>query len=310
MGMGFGLDPAGKRIVVPVSMEEKKPGQVHLLGCGDLGSAVGVALLARGDAPLALRRDVSALPAELPALGLDYTDPVALEELARRRQDITLFTPTPPSRDVDGYRRGYLAPVQNLLASWRDGPPRELLYVSSTRVYGDAGGAWVDEESALAPADGQAEVLAEAERLLLDSRHRVCVVRFSGIYGRWPSRLLERIQGGRIVRAEPARFSNRIHWQDCVGFLLHLLDTPGRESLYLASDDAPTLQHEVESWLAAQLGVEHPEASVEPMAGNRRCRNARLRASGFALQYPDYRAGYSAMMSSTSMSAPFGSAAT
>lgn len=284
--------------------------QVHLLGCGDLGTGVAAVLAGRGDAPLALRRNPAALPEWLPSLALDYTDAAALETLSRRAPDVTLLTPTPPGRDVDSYRLGYLAPVESLLAAWRDGPPRQLIYVSSTRVYGDAGGDWVDEETALRPADGQGEILAAAEQLLLDSHHRVCVVRFSGIYGRSPSRLLERIRQGNIVKPEPAHYSNRIHRDDCVGFLLHLLDSADRERLYLASDDCPALQYEVECWLAARLGVESPVETVQPMPGNRRCRNRLLRASGYELRYPDYRAGYSAMMTSTSMSAPFGSAAT
>ena len=116
--------------------------QVHLLGCGDLGTGVAEVLKARQHAPLALRRNTSALPDWLPALALDYTDPASLAQLADLRADVTLLTPTPPGRDVDSYRLGYLAPVENLLSLWRDGPPRQLIYVSSTRVYGDAGGAW------------------------------------------------------------------------------------------------------------------------------------------------------------------------
>jgi nucleoside-diphosphate-sugar epimerase len=283
---------------------------VHLLGCGDLGTGVGLSLLERGDAPLALRRNVAAVPGSLPALSVDYTDPASLAPLLEQPADITLLTPTPPAPDVEGYRRGYLLPVKNLLDLWQDGPVRDLIYVSSTRVYGDAGGEWVDESSSLRPADGQAELLVEAEQRLLESRHRVCIVRFSGIYGRMPSRLLERIKQGKIVKPSPVHFSNRIHRDDCVGFLLHLLADPDRAELYLASDNAPAPQHEVERWLAAELGVDNPEESVDPMPGNRRCRNARMRATGYRLKYPDYRSGYRAMMTSTSMSAPFGSAAT
>jgi nucleoside-diphosphate-sugar epimerase len=281
---------------------EKKPVRVHLLGCGDLGTAIAQTLLARGDEPLALRRNTDALPSHLPSLPLDYTEPL--------QPDITLLTPTPPGRDIEAYRQGYLRPVENWLALRRDGPPQALIHVSSTRVYGDAGGAWVDEDSSLCPADGQAEVLAEAEQRLQESHHRICVVRFSGIYGRLPSRLLQRISGGDIVKAEPPHFSNRIHREDCIGFLLHLLDTPDRKHLYLASDDLPALSHEVESWLARRLGVAHVRETVTPPAANRRCRNARMKASGYRLRYPDFRAGYSAMMASTSMSTPLGKAAT
>ncbi len=293
------LAVAGRRIVVPVSPAEKNPVHVNLIACGDLGTAVALELAARGDRPLALRRNIAVLPDGLPTLALDYGDPASLAQLAEHPADISILTPTPPSRDVEGYRAGYLRPVENLLALWQDLPPQRLIYVSSTRVYGDADGDWVDEASPLAPADGQAEVLVAAEQRLLDSHHDVTVLRFSGIYGRSPSRLLARIQAGDIVTPEPPHYSNRIHRDDCVGFLLHLLDLERREPVYLASDDRPSLSYEVESWLAAQLGVTGPRETVAPPAGSRRCRNTLMRASGYALRHPDYRAGYGAMLALT-----------
>ena len=62
--------------------------------------------------------------------------------------------------------------------------------------------------------------------------------------------------------------------------------------------------------LAGELGVTDPRESVAPPSASRRCSNRRLKDSGYALRYPDYRAGYSAMIASTSMSAPLGNAAT
>ena len=287
-----------------------KPVDVLLLGCGDIGTAIARHLLSTGGRPLAVRRNIAALPPDVPALALDYTDRDSLQALAGQAAESVVLTPTPPGRDVEGYRQGYLAPVMGLLSLWQDSPPQRLIYVSSTRVYGDRGGDWVDEESILNPGDEQAEILCEAETRLLESHHEVCVVRFSGIYGRWPSRLLERIRRGEIVRRSPPHYSNRIHREDCVGFLLHLLQEPDRAPIILASDDAPTLSFEVESWLARELGVEQPRETVDPPRASRRCRNSRMKEAGYRLRYPDYIAGYRAMITSTSMSAPLGSAAT
>jgi nucleoside-diphosphate-sugar epimerase len=297
-----------------------KPCDVLLLGCGDIGTAIARQLLSDGRGALAVRRNTDALPPDIPSQSIDYTDVGALSVLAQHPAETAILTPTPPGRDPDSYRRGYLDPVKNLLSVWQDAPPKTLFYVSSTRVYGDQSGGWVDEKTPVAPADPQGEILCRAEELLLESHHRVAVIRFSGIYGRWPSRLIERIRGGDIVRRSPPHFSNRIHRSDCVGFLLHLLHLlhllesptqgPGRLPLYLASDDEPALSYEVESWLAQRLGVQQPRETVDPPPANRRCRNTRMKATGYRLQYPDFRAGYSAMISSTSMSAPFGSAAT
>ncbi|MDX1735826.1 MAG: hypothetical protein R3228_15735, partial [Halioglobus sp.] len=89
---------------------------------------------------------------------------------------------------------------------------------------------------------------------------------------------------------------------------LHLLDIAHRGGtpapVYIGVDNLPAPRHEVDAWLAAQLGIERataPPASgagadARGTAGHRRCRNDALRESGYALRYPDYRAGYAALL--------------
>lgn len=274
-----------------------------LLGCGHIGTQLGQKLLAQGRGVVAVRRNVGALPAELPALALDYSDSRQVALLQPHCGGLVVMTPTPASMSEEGYLSGYVDAVNNLLQVWESSPPAHVLFVSSTRVYGDHDGAWVDEDSALRPEGYAGEAIFRAERLLLESPHPVTLVRFAGIYGRWPNRLVERIRGGRICQREPTRYSNRIHYEDCVGFLYHLIQALDRgetlESIYLGVDDAPVSQWQVESWLARQLGVSAVETEI-PLASNRlankRCSNRRLRASGYHLLYPDYKSGYSALL--------------
>jgi len=287
-----------------------KSKDVVLLGCGDIGTGLAEQLQQQGQRPLGVRRNPSALPAWLPALALDYSDPEQLQRLQDVACDLLIMTPTPSGRGEPGYRQGYLQPVENLLASWRELAPRDIIYVSSTRVYGDHGGEWVDEQSELRPADGCAEILCEAERLLQESHHRVCIVRFSGIYGRLPSRLLQRIAAGELCLPQPLRYSNRIHRADCIGFLAHLVALPERLPVYIGVDNEPAVQQEVEVWLAHQLGVDDYRETAPLMSANRRCSNRRLQESGYVLRYPDYRAGYSDIITSTSISTALGKAAT
>jgi nucleoside-diphosphate-sugar epimerase len=283
---------------------------IMLLGCGDIGTALGLQLLKQGHRPLAVRRNISALPEQLPGRAIDYRDPAQLKQLVECPCDITVMTATPMGRDEQAYREGFLLPVQNLLQLWQEGPARQLIFVSSTRVYGDCDGAWIDETTALKPADAQARVMVEAESLLLESRHEVSIVRFSGIYGRIPSRLLERLARGEICAVEPQRFSNRIHRDDCIGFLNHLIELPARAPLYLASDSQPVLQREMEHWLMQAMGVSIEREMVTPAMVSRRCNNAGLLASGYQMLYPAYQSGYRDMIISTSMSTALGKAAT
>jgi nucleoside-diphosphate-sugar epimerase len=267
-----------------------------LLGCGDLGTALGLRLQALGQEVLAVRRQVALLPPALPALALDYTDRDQFAPLAEPDVASVLLTPTPVTRDIAGYEQGYLRPVQNLLDRWQGGPARRILFVSSTRVYGQDAGEWVDETTEPRPQDGQGAVILEAEQRLLASPHHVTVVRFGGIYGRLPSALLDRLRQGRFSPARPVHYGNRIHREDCIGFLEHLLavlDDPG--PLYIGVDDLPAPRHEVEAWLAAQLGVS-AEAAAAPVEDGpcrgKRCRNLALHASGYRLRFRDYRQGY------------------
>jgi len=257
-----------------------------------------------------VRRNIKALPPGLPGLSVDYRDSQAMTHLLEHPCDIAVMTPTPTTYDAQGYRQGFLEPVQNWLALHASSPQQQLLFVSSTRVYGDCQGGWVDETTPVAPIDAQGEIMAQAEQLLLESRHAVSVVRFSGIYGRQPARLLERLRRGEICAREPVRYGNRIHRQDCVGFLLHLISLEQRLPIYLGSDNAPVPQREVEEWLLLQLGVEISR-ELPPVTGpSRRCDNRALLASGYPLVFPDYQAGYTDMMTSISTPTPLGSAAT
>lgn len=279
---------------------ELKGAPILLIGCGDIGSAVGLQMLADGVPVLGLRRDIERLPRGLPGLAVDYAS-ADMQRLAQWDGDTVVLTPIPAEYSEAGYRKGYVEPVTRLLRALGGTAPRRILLVSSTRVYGEQGGAWVDEASALMPTDYSGELICQAERLLLQSPHQATIIRFGGIYGRWPSRLIQRIQTGRLRRARPTVFGNRIHRRDCVGMLLHLLGKLQRgETLlpcYLGVDNAPVSLWEVEHWLASQLQVMPAPGEVPGRDGaGKRCRNTRLLHSGYRLRYPDYRAGYGALL--------------
>ena len=104
---------------------------------------------------------------------------------------------------------------------------------------------------------------------------------------------------GQIAAAQPVRYTNRIHRDDCAGFLAHLLTQSSAKlpllAVYNGVDDEPTPAHDVQAWLAQEMGVELSTNSGHlPEAGTvgKRCSNARLRSTGYELRYPHYQAGY------------------
>jgi len=284
-----------------------KRNSVLFVGCGDIGVRSGVRLLAKDWQVAGLRRDPTSLPEGFMPCAGDYTESGTLDFIAELQPQYIVATFNPSDRSEEGYFRGFAGGAQNLLVGLGRHRPRLILLVSSTRVYSENAGGWVDEAAALAVHDPRARAIIAAEQTLLESVHPVSVVRFAGIYGYPGGRLLERIKRGELSPREPQRFSNRIHRDDCAGFLCHLLECADSGQLlapvYNGVDDLPAPQFEVDSWLAAalaqrvtlaepQLGEAHnPLVSV-----NKRCSNHLLHASGYELEYPDYRTGYKVVL--------------
>lgn len=182
-----------------------------------------------------------------------------------------------------------------------------LGYLSSTGVYGDSAGAWVDESAPLAGRRG-ARVAADRAWLAQGAR----VFRLPGIYG--PGRsALDRVAEGRAHRIDlPGQVFSRVHVGDIAHGVIAGFDGP--PGAYNLADDAPCSQNDVIAFAAALLGLAPPpvqtmdEAGLSPMARafyaeNRRVANGKAqRVLGWRPAYPDYRAGLRALSAITSPS--------
>ena len=283
------------------------PTSVLIAGCGQLGTEAGLELVAHGHRVHGLRRSAGRLPPELNPISADLSDPSGLAHLPGT--EVVLFILTPGSFDDGAYRRAYVGNLRRLLDTLdrRDALPRRLVYVSSTSVYGQADGSWVDETSPTEPSGFSGRRLLEGEALAADSGvEEVVAVRFGGIYGPTRARLLRSVEDGRAVcHDDPPIWTNRIHATDAARILSHLTTLDDPEALYLGVDSEPAPDGEVKRWLARRLEVPEPPASTSPpsltsrsMRSNKRCSNARLLASGFHLLYPTYREGYQQVLDS------------
>ncbi len=273
-----------------------------LAGCGKLGTELGLRRAAAGDRVFGLRRQASLLPAPLEPISADLADPDSLATRLPDNLDAVVFTATPGAFNDAAYEQAYVRGLGNLLRALEqtEQRPQRLIFVSSTSVYGDTGGDWVDETSTPEPQAFSGERLLQAEALLAAVGDRGVVLRLGGIYGPGRERLLKRVREARPVVADPPSYTNRIHQTDCVGVLEHLLELPRPATLYLGVDDRPAPMHEVLDWLADSMGMDRvPRQSGSPgdqRGSNKRCSNRRLRRSGYQFVYPDYRHGYRAML--------------
>ncbi|MEO8183669.1 MAG: SDR family oxidoreductase [Deltaproteobacteria bacterium] len=272
---------------------------VLIAGCGYVGTALGLELLAAGDRVWGLRRNVSQLPAGFEAIAADLSLPSALAEMPRALDYVVYCASADGSSDA-AYEKAYVTGLERLLAALESSAVRRVFFTSSTAVYAQLDGQWVDEDSETTPTHFSGVRLLEAEALLRRSLLPATVLRCSGIYGPGRTRLIDSVRQGTAVPSD--RFTNRIHRDDVAGAIAHLLRSESPPELLLLNDDHPAPEREVLSYLAACLGVADPAraptASASPArSGVKRCRNARLRATGYQLRYPSYREGYAALLS-------------
>ena len=277
---------------------------VLIAGCGDIGCRLAERLSGEQWSVHGLRRDISQLPAGVSPVAGDLFTAQLPQQWPCTQLDYLVYCATPSQRDKAGYRLAYVQGLRHAL-SWLNQcgqRPKRIIFVSSSGVYGQADGEWVDETSPTEPRAFTGQIMLEAEQEALNSGLPATVVRLTGIYGPGRSDLSNRVRQGQSVRIDPPVYANRIHADDAAGLLAHLLaaDAQGVEldDCYLGVDDEPAALADVVTWIREYLGVTEwsADASVQRV-GSKRCSNARARALGWKPVYPDYRAGYAALLS-------------
>lgn len=276
---------------------------VLIVGCGDVGGRLARQLLAGGWSVSGLRRNVSALPAGVTAIAADLEQPLAPADWPQVGADYLVYCVAASQHDEPGYRRAYVDGLRNVLG-WlaeRGQKPRRLLFVSSSSVFAQQAGEWIDETAETAPQEYSGRVMLEAEQLARNSGIPASVVRLTGIYGPGREWLLSQVRQGYRVAEEPPLYGNRIHAEDAAALLAFLLraDQAGQQldECYIGVDDAPAPLAEVVAWLREYMGVtEWSEQQRVRRTGSKRCSNARARALGWVPAYPSYREGYAAIL--------------
>ncbi len=266
------------------------PERVLIAGCGDVGNALATRLLAEGCEVWGVRRRIDALARGVRPWRIDLTDARSFAD-PPARFDFLFYTASADRRDEEAYRAVYVDGLRTLLRFLRKAgcPLRRVLFTSSTAVYGQTDGEWVDENSDTEPLRFNGRILLDAEAVLNDAPETGINVRLSGIYGPGRTRLVRKVYASEATATKS--WTNRIHVEDCAGVLRHLMRLENPEALYLGSDDEPAMTAEVVTWLAERLGVAAPPAGGTERV-NKRCRNARLRDAGYRFEYPTFREGY------------------
>lgn len=271
---------------------------ILIAGCGDVGIALGLRLVEDGHRVHALRRNAAALPKTLQALRADLNDPTTLRSLPEA--DYVFYTAAADGRDEAAYQRAYVSGVANILQSLAQSgrSVKRFIFVSSTGVYGQDAGEWVDESSPTEPSRFSGRKVLEGERLGAESAYPSTAVRFGGIYGPGRDRLIRLVRDGAGCVEQPPRYTNRIHRDDCAGVLRHLLQLEAPAPVYVGVDCEPAAQCEVMDWLAERMDAPKPRREAAKGSGGqgKRCCNDLLLSSGYRFRYPTFREGYAQLI--------------
>lgn len=277
---------------------------VLIAGFGDIGQRLAPLLLKQGAQVTAMRRSPMSAPDGVNVLQGDVTSSQVLLNVAQEHHIQWLYLiVTPQAYTEADYRGTYLAAAQAVATLVEQYQGLEhVVFVSSTSVYAQTQGEWVDESSPTIPQAHSGKVLLASEQVI-EQTGIGCNVRFSGIYGPGRNRLIQQVKDGKGSAHKPVQFTNRIHADDCARVLAHVyaMAESGQPlaRCYLASDSAPVSMADVKHWIAQRLNLprDHLQASnVAAGRGSKRCSNQRLLDSGFAFRYPSFKEGYGELL--------------
>jgi nucleoside-diphosphate-sugar epimerase len=269
--------------------------KVLIVGCGDLGNAIAVRLQQSHEV-IGLRRNIHGLSSGIKTIFADVTQPDSLLPLENLNPSIIVYCVSAGGQSDAQYQAAYVTGLKNILATQANNQAlQHVFFVSSTRVYGQNTDAILDENTPAIPADFGGERLLEAENALKDMPCKATSMRLSGIYG---NNRLYLVNMAKDITKWPHEnhWSNRIHRDDAAAFIAFMVEKAIKnqqlEDCYIVTDDMPTQQYEVLTWLASQQKIDTSNIKAPAVQGGKRLSNKRLRDTGFQLQYPNYQAGY------------------
>ncbi|AWX99309.1 epimerase [Marinomonas primoryensis] len=276
--------------------------KILIAGCGDLGSGLATNMVAQGHTVTGIRRTKSDFPCGVKGLTGDL---VGMSDDTLPDVDLIFLIMTPNGRHEAAYRAAYFDTAQALIRRYKDmSKPPMVFFVSSTSVYGQSQGEWIDETTPAQPESATANILLETEQALAAALPSVAV-RCSGIYGAGRFRLLEKVLSGENWQANS--WTNRVHRDDVVSALVllanvalanaALMDKPLPQQV-IVTDQTPVSMWEVKLWLATCLGAKvavSDSCQFTPTSG-KRIQGQYLLSQGWTLRYPSYVVGYQALL--------------
>lgn len=296
--------------------ESVLPESVIIFGCGYVGTALAETLIEQGVRVGALTRNAERAE-ELRKLGMSE---VIVAELNGHEwigkisgdYDAVVNCVSSAGGGLEGYRKSYLQGQQRILEWAKSQALKSFVYTSSSSVYAQDGGVFVDEtvDTSEAPATGQ--VLLESERLIEEADDLFgawYVLRLSGIYGPGRHFLLNQLREGKGTIPGPGDYHmNMVHRDDIISAILSALPGTSPSGIYNISDNKPATKETVLHYLAEQLQLPAPDFDPSQISPRLKRRGGRMpdrlisnekakKLLGWQPSYSSYKEGYAALLS-------------
>lgn len=275
--------------------------RILVVGAGDIGGGLAEQLVSDGHQVWGLRRSDKPIGVGVELIQADVSDSETLQNLPSDL-DIVVYSVASPVFSKEGYHAYYYRGLRHILKAVKGQNLKRVFFVSSSSVYHQMAGEWVDENSPTLPTSFAGKEMLAAEKALETEQVPGTSVRFTGIYGPGRTRMIEQARQGGHCDPEPPVWTNRIHRDDCVGVLKFLVEKALRdeplEPVYLATDNEPATLFDVLEWMKDRIGDVEPDHNVPEATrrANRRCSNKRLRELGYEFRYSNYREGYDVLL--------------
>lgn len=264
--------------------------RILILGAGYVGQPLSAELGSRGHKVTAVSRHS----------GVDITNVADLKKLGRD-WDWVVNTVSSSKGGLEDYIRVFRDGTRNIIEWLRGASIVGYLYTSSTSVYGQTDGSIVDESSRTEPKSETSKVLVETEELLRG--FPAIILRLTGIYGPERGYLFQQyLQGKAAIAGNGSRYLNMIHRDDVVRAIIAALERGKAGEIYNVADDEPVTELAFFRWLSKTLKRPMPPFAPAPASrkrgiSNKRVCNRKLRKElGCELAYPNFRAGYTALI--------------
>ncbi len=266
-----------------VFAEAEMPLTLAIIGAGDLGMRVAGLRVALGDHVYTLRRRQVPMPDGVQAIFGDMHQIESLQ-LLPKQADVMLFCATPDERTEQSYRHIFLDGLRNATQVLQ---PKRTFFISSTAVYAQNNGQWVDENSEVSPVRFNGRILHEAELLCLENAGNV-VLRLSGLTGPGRTMLINKAILGEGIQNT---WTNRIHIDDAALAISHLITMRELPNIINVTDDLPALQIDVVNWIRLQQNLPELQLLTSEPSG-KKISNQLLKSLGWCPKYPNYKSIY------------------